>query len=92
MSTLQELGERLLQDHLVEETGTRHYKQYKLLIPPYLIEELQQIAASQSTSVAEIIRYSIKLYLTITAHLEPGARLVIQQEGKSDKIVIVVGS
>jgi hypothetical protein len=89
MDTLQEFNERL-QEGLVEETGKRGHKQYKILIPPYLFEELQQLAASRSTSVADLIRYSIKLYLTITAHMKPGSKLIIQEEGKPDQIIVVV--
>ncbi len=89
MDTLQEIGEKI-QGHLVEETGTRQYKQYKLLLPPDLSEELQQLAKRKGMSMADLIRYSIKLYITIASNLEPGAKLIIQQKDKPDQHIIIV--
>jgi hypothetical protein len=85
LQELQELGDKI-QDHL-EETST---SQYKLKLPPYLREEIQRVARRKGMSMADLIRYSVKLYLTITAHMPPGAKLVIQEEGKPDQIIVVV--
>lgn len=85
LQELQELGDKIL-DHL-EETST---SQYKLKMPPYLRKEIQRVASKKGMSMADLIRYSVRLYLTITAHMPPGAKLVIQEEGKPDKIIVVV--
>ncbi len=89
---LQEIGEKI-QEHLVEETEPetepRQWKQYKLLLPPYLSEALRQLGERRGMTMADLIRYAIKLLLAITANLEPGAKLVIQQEDKPDYHIII---
>jgi hypothetical protein len=85
LQEFQEIGEKL-QNHLVEETGTR---QYKLLLPSDLAEEVQRVAKRRGMTMADLIRYFIKLGLTLTAQMEPGAQLIIQQEGKRDRQIII---
>src|SRR5260370_27499509 len=85
LQELQELSEKI-QDH-IEETAP---SQYKLLLPPNLRKEIQQLAKKKGMSMADLIRYSIRLYITIAANLSPGAKLIIQEEGKSDQIIITV--
>jgi Ribbon-helix-helix protein, copG family len=82
--SLQELGEEI-QEHLHVEGA----HQYKLLLPPDLMRRVQQEAQKRGMTMADLIRYYIRLGLELTAQLEPGARLIIQQEGRQDRQLII---
>jgi len=86
---LQEIGGKI-QQHLYADTdrntGTL---QYKLLLPRYLADELQQFAKSRGMTVADTIRFAIRLMLTIVANLPPGAQLIIHEEDKPDRYIIL---
>ena len=69
------------------ELGT---KRYNLVLPQELFDELQRYADSQHTTVAELLRRSIQLFLlAIKIAQTPGAALLIR-EGDTEREIILI--